>query len=150
MAYTNHGHWVGPGEPSIPRPPMARCGGLFVCTQCRHEATEILATWMSNKDWRDDMRTGVSALNFGQALAALQAGRRVTRESWGNPDTWLIIVPGSIIPVSAGRPLGIAAPDLIGSQLEYRAHIDKRNADGSIGPWNPSTCALLADDWMLV
>lgn len=38
MPYTRHGHWYGPGEPTLPKPERtARCGGTRLCPQCAAE-----------------------------------------------------------------------------------------------------------------
>lgn len=62
MTYTSHGHWIGPGEPAIPRPLMARCGGLLVCPQCRSEAAIALAAWMSKPGWHNETQTGAGVI----------------------------------------------------------------------------------------
>lgn len=41
MPYISHGHWVGPGEPTQPAPPRARCGGPGLCRVCGSEAFAI-------------------------------------------------------------------------------------------------------------
>lgn len=145
MTYTSHGHWIGPGEPSIPRPLMARCGGLFGCTQCRNEAAEVLVAWMSTPDWPDTTRSGELALNIGEAVDALRAGHSVTR--W--EDARLVLVPGSNITVSTDRPLGRAVPELVGQDLSYQCHIDKVTNAGTMAPWVVSHRDLLAEDWRL-
>lgn len=46
MVYTRHGHWIGPGEPVLPRPPMAKCGGPHLCAECAVEVTEAFTSWV--------------------------------------------------------------------------------------------------------
>jgi hypothetical protein len=41
MPYISHGYWVGPGEPTEPAPPRARCGGPGLCPVCGPEAFAI-------------------------------------------------------------------------------------------------------------
>lgn len=89
-------------------------------------------------------------MNFGEALIALKAGRRVTRTGWNGHDMWLLLVPGSTITIEAGRPLGHAAPELVGTTVQYLPHIDMRTAQGAIVPWLASQSDLLAEDWTLV
>lgn len=85
-------------------------------------------------------------MDFGDALRALKDGKRVGRMSW--PETsWLVLVPGSNITVDADRPLGKAAPHLVGGPISYRPHIDKVREGDGMEPWCPSQNALLADDW---
>jgi hypothetical protein len=86
-------------------------------------------------------------MDFGQALTALKDGQRVTRDGWNGKGMWLVLVPGSTITVAADRPLGQVAPELVGSALEYRPHVDMKTADGQIVPWVASQTDLLAEDW---
>jgi hypothetical protein len=89
-------------------------------------------------------------MNFGSALEYLKVGERVTRDGWNGKGMWLVLVPGSTITVAADRPLGQVAPELVGSRLEYRPHIDMKTVDGHLVPWVASQSDLLADDWGLV
>lgn len=86
-------------------------------------------------------------MDFGEALTALKNGHRVTRAGWNGRGMFLILVPGSIITVETGRPLGNAAPELIGQQVSYLPHIDMRTAQGDIVPWLASQTDVLAEDW---
>jgi hypothetical protein len=52
--------------------------------------------------------------------------------------------------VSAGRPLGDAAPELVGQSVDYRPHIDIMTVQGSVVPWIASQSDLLAEDWTVV
>jgi hypothetical protein len=88
--------------------------------------------------------------SFGTALLNLEAGRRVTRDGWNGAGMWLVRVPASTITVEASRPLGMAAPELVGQTVRYRAHIDMFTADGDVVPWVASQTDVLASDWQLV
>lgn len=92
---------------------------------------------------------GGGGLNFGQAIAALRAGRRVARTSWTKMDTWLVLVPGSTIDVAADRPLGKAAPELVGMVVPYRPHIDLHEPSGVV-PWVAGQNDVLAEDWTVI
>jgi hypothetical protein len=89
-------------------------------------------------------------VDFGHALTALRNGERVTRAGWNAPGQWLILVPGSTITVAADRPLGIAAPDLIGQQVQYAPHIDIFTVQRTLVPWFASQTDALAEDWAVV
>lgn len=86
-------------------------------------------------------------MQWGEALEDLKAGRRVARTGW--PGSWLILVPGSTITVEADRPLGVAAPDLVGQQVQYAPHIDIFTR-GFLAPWSFTQLDLLAEDWCVV
>lgn len=85
-------------------------------------------------------------MDFGEALKALKDGRRVARTGWPEA-TWLVLVPGSNIVVDENRPLGRAAPHLVGGPVAYRPHIDKMREGEGMEPWIPTHGALLAEDW---
>ncbi len=89
-------------------------------------------------------------MNFGQAIEALKAGKQVAREGWNGKGMFLILVPGSTIPISADRPLGKALPEMIGKPVEYQPHIDMWTAQGTLVPWLASQSDVLAEDWMEV
>lgn len=89
-------------------------------------------------------------MDFSAALTHLKAGARLTRDGWNGAGMWVFLVPGSTITVAADRPLGQAAPELVGQTVTYRPHIDMKTADGQIVPWLAAQSDLLADDWLIV
>jgi hypothetical protein len=92
----------------------------------------------------------MSGQGFGAALEELKQGNRVSRANWNGPGQWLVLVPASVIRVEASRPLGKAAPELVGQEVRYRAHIDIKTVQGEIVPWIASQSDLLAEDWYVV
>ncbi len=100
------------------------------------------------------VRAGAEAgLSFGDALAALKAGRRVTRASW----------PGGYVTAQAGYPQGIginantaAATGLpVGTTAVFGPYLMKvvtpfADAPPECGPWTPDHRDLFADDWRVV
>ena len=89
-------------------------------------------------------------MDFGEAIRALKAGQRVSRPGWNGKGMWLILVPGSEITVESGRPLGQAAPGLVGMRATYQPHIDMWTADGTLVPWLASQTDVLAEDWEII
>lgn len=87
-------------------------------------------------------------MNFGQAIEALKQGYAVSRFGWNGKNMKLVLVPGSEITVTEGRPLAKIAP--IGSKVIYQPHIDMFTATGSIVPWLASQSDVLAEDWQIV
>lgn len=83
-------------------------------------------------------------LNFGDALALLKKGKKVSREGWNDKGMFLFLVPGSTFKVNRAPLLGIY-PE--GTEINYCPHIDMRTADGKIVPWLASQTDVLADDW---
>lgn len=86
-------------------------------------------------------------MDFGQALTAIKAGKRVTRAGWNGKDMFLFLVPGSTFTVNRAPLLGIY-PE--GTKIDYHAHIDMKTAQGYVVPWLASQADLLSDDWVLV
>lgn len=60
---------------------------------------------------------------------------------------FLFLVPGSTFQVSRPPLLGIY-PE--GTAINYRPHIDMKDAEGKVVPWLASQTDLLADDWGVV
>ena len=86
-------------------------------------------------------------MDFGQALAAIKTGKKVTRAGWNGNDMFLFLVPGSTFTVNRAPLLGIY-PE--GTQIQYHAHIDMKTAQGYVVPWLASQADLLSEDWILV
>lgn len=87
----------------------------------------------------------ISAMNFGHALAAVKAGRRVARAGWKGKGMFIFLVPGSTFKVNRPPLLGIY-PE--GTSVDYQSHIDMRTADGAIVPWLASQTDMLSSDWL--
>lgn len=83
-------------------------------------------------------------MNFGEALAALKNGERVTRSGWNGKGMFIYLVPGSTFQVNRPPLLGIYEE---GTEINYRPHIDMRGVDGTCMPWLSAPSDLLADDW---
>jgi hypothetical protein len=88
-------------------------------------------------------------INFSLALTYLRTGVRVARQGWPQ-GRFLIVVGGSTFEVTADRPLGRAAPDLVGGRVDYQAHIDVVDlASRTVSVWHPDSGDLLAEDWII-
>jgi hypothetical protein len=85
-------------------------------------------------------------LDFGRALERLKDGEVVTREGWNGKGMFIYLVQGSTFAVNR-PPLSGLFPE--GTEINYRAHIDMKTADGSCVPWIASQSDLLADDWLV-
>jgi Protein of unknown function (DUF2829) len=86
-------------------------------------------------------------MDIGQAVRRLQSGDRVCREGWNGKNMYLVLVPGSTFTVEEDRPIGQAAPELVGKKVDYHAHVDMYTAQGYFVPWLCSQADLLANDW---
>lgn len=89
----------------------------------------------------------VVGMNFGQALEALKAGKKVSRAGWNGKGMFLFLVPGSTFKVSRTPLFGIYQE---GTEINYCPHIDMKTADNKVVPWLASQTDVLADDWGVV
>lgn len=85
--------------------------------------------------------------DFGFALAWLKAGKKLARAGWNGKGMFVYLVPGSTFAVNRPPLLGIY-PE--GTVINYRPHIDIKNADGTVATWAPSGSDTLAEDWQVV
>lgn len=93
-------------------------------------------------------------MNFGEAIAALKNGKKVSRAGWNGKGMWLILVSGT--PVAAlkkGSPYANALPEVL--HCEILPHIDMWtvNSDGRramLPGWLASQSDMLAEDWNIV
>lgn len=86
-------------------------------------------------------------MDFGAALMALKAGRRVAREGWNGKGMFLFLVPGSQFQVNRAPLLGIY-PE--GTTITYQPHIDMKTAQDTVVPWLASQGDVLELDWEIV
>lgn len=85
--------------------------------------------------------------NIGWAVDQLWNGSRVRRKGWNGKGMFLMLVPGSRVTVTEGRPLASVLP--VGTEFDYQPHVDMWTANGSLVPWLCSQSDLLATDWEL-
>lgn len=84
-------------------------------------------------------------MNYAAAMQAVNDNQRVRRMTW--PPGWFLLrVPGSTFTVEADRPLGKAAPELVGREVHYGAHVDIYR-DGYLAPWHALHDDIHAGDW---
>ena len=84
-------------------------------------------------------------MNFTQALMSIKNGLCMKREGWNGKDQFVFLVPGSEFKVNRAPLLGIFEE---GTDISYRAHIDMKYQDGTIGVWLPSMGDIMAEDWV--
>lgn len=85
--------------------------------------------------------------DFSNALALVKLGTKVKRLGWNGEDMFIFLVPGSKFVVNRAPLLGIFEE---GTEVEYKAHIDMKMSDGTIGVWSPCSADLIESDWTVV
>ena len=89
----------------------------------------------------------MTQLTFGDAVAALKQGKKVSRAGWNGKGMFLFLVPGSTFKVNRPPLLGIY-PE--GTEINYCPHIDMKTADNKVVPWLASQKDVLAEDWTIL
>ena len=85
-------------------------------------------------------------MNFGQAIEALKAGKRVSRSGWNGKGMWLALMPSTIIPEASVNER--TKPFVPSGDLRVGAYIVMWTADGTWQPgWLASQADMLAEDW---
>lgn len=78
----------------------------------------------------------VDQLDFGQAITAMKAGKRVTRAGWNGPGLWLEYIPAHGV-------------DLAFIRMSYPVG-SKAYPAGARVPWLASQTDVLAEDWEIL
>jgi hypothetical protein len=86
----------------------------------------------------------ISGLNFGDAIAALKAGKRVARAGWNGKGMWLGLVLGYEYNPDKGRATDMALGCL---KLPW---IGMKTANHEFVPWLASQTGMLAEDWLVL
>ena len=89
----------------------------------------------------------MNQLNFGQALDAIKAGKRIARTGWNGKDMFVYLVPPASYPVQTGAA---KAHFGAGAMVPYNAYMAIKNVDGTVSTWVPSVNDCLAVDWGVV
>lgn len=81
-------------------------------------------------------------MNFGQALEALKAGKKVARIGWNGKRMFLYHVGSDSYPAKTE-----VAKKEFGAMVKYGAYIAMKTATGEVVPWLASQTDMLSDDW---
>jgi hypothetical protein len=92
-------------------------------------------------------------MNFGEAIAALKSGKKVSRAGWNGKGMWLAYSPGSKALPAANfwAPPNKEYAEQNGGSAEVLPCITMKTATGEIlMGWLASQTDMLADDWGIV
>lgn len=82
-------------------------------------------------------------MNFGDALAALKAGKRVARAGWNGKGMWLFLIQGSN---DLAKLHGYGFGEVLGEPA-FRDAIFMRTVDNQLVAWTASQTDVLSEDW---
>lgn len=122
----------------------------------------IFATTQNTPYRSDDSRNisgeligDIMDLNFGDAITALKAGKKVARSGWNGKSMFLYYVPANSYPAQTDiakaywgakqEPNDPALP-----LVPYGAYIAMKTAQENVVPWLASQTDVLADDWQII
>lgn len=92
--------------------------------------------------------------NFGQAIEALKAGKRVSREGWNGKGMFLFLLPAGTVPTKAIHDPAlreVVEAQLGGDTFEALGSIRMFTADKKIlTGWLASQTDMLAEDWVIL
>ncbi len=83
-------------------------------------------------------------MDFGKALTALKAGKKVAREGWNGAEMFAFIQP------AYSREAKAAEMPIFGAYVYYRECYLLKTAQGDLASWVPSGSDTLAEDWVIV
>jgi hypothetical protein len=84
-------------------------------------------------------------MNFGQAIEALEEGKKVSRAGWNGKLMYLYHVPAASYPAVTK-----VAKEEFGDMVPYGAYIAMKTAQGNVVPWLASQTDVLAKDWQII
>lgn len=90
------------------------------------------------------MTTG---LNFGQAIEALEAGKKVARSGWNGKGMFVYYVPADNYPARTAIAKAHWGENAL---VPYNAYLAIKNVDESVSTWVPSINDLFAKDWVIL
>lgn len=83
-------------------------------------------------------------MNFGQAIEALKAGKRVAREGWNGKGMFLYYVPEGAYPARTDVAKKEWGEDAL---VPYQPYIAMKTVQRTVVPWLASQTDMLAEDW---
>lgn len=88
-------------------------------------------------------------VGFGEALEALQQGKRVARVGWNGKGMWLALVPGDAWTIENGALPALAFGKIASDTDGFLPWIGMRTADRRFVPWLASQTDMLVADWIV-
>ncbi|MER6809959.1 DUF2829 domain-containing protein [Spirillospora sp. NPDC000708] len=89
-------------------------------------------------------------MDFGEALAALRAGDRLTRGGWNGRGMFIVLQAGYPDGIAINANTAQATGIEQGTVCKFRPYLMMRTVDGDFVPWVASQTDLLATDWATI
>lgn len=86
-------------------------------------------------------------MNFGEAIEAAKAGKKVARTGWNGKGMYAVVMPGYPEGVEVNEATRKAHNLPEGTKLIYRPYWQLYTAQQDVAMWAPSGSDSLAEDW---
>lgn len=88
--------------------------------------------------------------DFGEALKAVKAGKRITREGWNGKGLFVVYQKGYPDGIPCNKQTAEAWGMQEGELFKCDPYLQINITDGSHAMWVPSIRDCLAEDWMIL
>jgi hypothetical protein len=89
-------------------------------------------------------------MNFGHAVEAAKAGKKVARLGWNGVGMYAVVMPGFPDGIEVNESTAKAHNVPIGTKMTIRPYWQLFTAQKDIATWSPSGSDSLAEDWCIV
>jgi hypothetical protein len=86
-------------------------------------------------------------MDFGEALAAVRSGQRITRPGWNGSNMYVAYQPGYPDGIAINGNTAAATGQPEGTVCRFAPYLMMRTAQGDFAPWAASQGDILAADW---
>lgn len=86
-------------------------------------------------------------LSFGEALVALEAGKRLQRAGWNGKGMFVYLVPANSYPAQTDAAKAHFGEN---AMVPYNPYFAIKNVDNTVSTWVPSVNDCLAKDWVIL
>jgi hypothetical protein len=88
----------------------------------------------------------MTKVNFGTAIEAVKAGKKIAREGWNGKGMFLYYVPANSYPAITE----IAKEQFPDGLVPYDAYLAMKTVQNTVVPWLASQTDILASDWCIL
>ena len=85
-------------------------------------------------------------MDFGNALAAVKAGKQIHRQGWNGKGMFVYYVPAAQYLAQTGVAKAYFGES---DMVPYAAYLAIKNVNDTVSTWVPSINDVLAEDWQI-
>ena len=93
-----------------------------------------------------EISDSVKNMNFGDAIQALKAGKKVARTGWNGKGMFVYLVPGEKFPARTDAAKSFFGKDGL---VPYNDYLAIKNVNDTVSTWVPSVNDCLVEDWQI-